>query len=70
MSAPGSHTFTPISPSVSVHVSGSHTSTPALTVNTPLDQPEEYLVSHLIDAVISLTQLVDFTVDETWWALF
>ncbi len=57
--APGSHTFTPASPSVSVHVSGSHTSTPASPVNTPLDQPAEYLVSHLIDPVISLVDELD-----------
>jgi hypothetical protein len=68
--APDSHTFTPASPSVSVHVSGSHTSTPASPANTPLDQPAEYLVSHLIDPVISLTQLVDFTADEARRALF
>ncbi len=68
--APGSHTFTPASPSVSVHVSGSHTSTPASPANTPLDQPAEYLVSHLIDPVISLTQLGDFTADEAQRALF
>ncbi len=68
--APGSHTFTPASPSVFVHVSGSHSSTPASPENTPLDQPAEYLVSHLIDPVISLTQLGDFTVDEAWWTLF
>ena len=70
MSAPGSHTFTPVSPSVSVHVSGSHTSTPASPANTTLDQPAEYLVSHLIDPVIYLTQLGDFTADEARWALF
>jgi hypothetical protein len=68
--APGSHTFTPASPSVSVLVPGSHTSTHASPVNTPLDQPSEYLVSHLIDPVISLTQGGDFTTDETRWALF
>jgi hypothetical protein len=68
--APGSHTFTPASPSVSVHVSGSHTSTAVSPVNTPLDQPAEYLVSHLFDPVTSLTQLGDFTTDEAWWALF
>jgi hypothetical protein len=68
--APGSHTFTPASPSVSVYVSGSHTSTPASSANTPLDQPAEYLVSHLIDPVISLTQLGDFTSDEARRALF
>ncbi len=32
--------------------------------------PAEYLVSHLFDPVISLTQLGDFTVDEARWALF
>jgi hypothetical protein len=53
--APGSHTFTPASPSVSVLVPGSHTSTPASPANTTLDHPAEYLVSHLIDLVISLT---------------
>ncbi len=68
--APGSHTFTPTSPSVSVHVSGSHTSTPASPANTPLDQPAEYLVSRLIDPVISRTQLGDFTADEARRALF
>ncbi len=68
--APGSHTFTPASPSVSVHVSGSNTWTPASSANTPLDQPAEYLVSHLIDPVINLTQLGDFTADEARWALF
>ena len=68
--APGSHTFTPALPSVSVHVSGSHTSTPASPANMPLDQPAEYLVSHLIDPVISLTQLGDFTADEARRALF
>jgi hypothetical protein len=68
--APGSHTFTPASPSVSVHVSDSHTSTPTSPANTPLDQPAEYLVSHLFDPVISLTQLGDFTADEARWALF
>ncbi len=68
--APGSHTFTPASPSVSLHVSGSHTSTPASPANMPLDQPAEYLVSHLIDPVISLTQLGDFTADEARRALF
>ncbi len=61
---PDSHTFTPPSHSISVHVSGSHTSTPALPANTPLDQPAEYLVSHLIDPVINLTQLGDFTTDD------
>jgi hypothetical protein len=39
-------------------------------VNTPLDQPAEYLVSRLFDPVISLTQLGDFTADEARWALF
>ncbi len=68
--APDSHTFTPASPSVSVHVSGSHTSTPASPANMPLDQPAEYLVSHLIDPVISLTHLGDFTTDEARRALF
>jgi hypothetical protein len=60
----------PGSTSVSVHVSGSHTSTPASPSNTPLDQPAEYLVTHLFDPVISLTQLGDFTADEARWALF
>jgi hypothetical protein len=68
--APGSHTFTPASSSVSVHVSGSHTSTPASPANTPLDQPAAYLVSHLIDPVISLAQLGDFTADGARRALF
>ncbi len=68
--APGSHTSTPASPSVSALVPGSHTSTPASPANTPLDQPAEYLVSHLCDPVISLTQLGDFTADEARWALF
>ncbi len=68
--APGSHTFTPTSPSVSVFVSGSHTSTPASPANTPLDQPVEYLVSHLIDPVISFTHLGDFTTDEERWVFF
>jgi hypothetical protein len=66
----GSHTSTPASPSVSALVPGSHTSTPASPVNTPLDQPAEYLLSHLIDPVINLTQLGDFTADEARWALF
>jgi hypothetical protein len=60
----------PGSPSVSVHVSGSHTSTPASPANTPLDQTAEYLVTPLFDPVISLTQLGDFTADEARWALF
>ncbi len=68
--SPDSHTFTPASPSVSVHVPGSHTSTPASPVNTSLDQPAEYLISHLFDPVIILTQLDDFTTDEARWALF
>jgi protein-tyrosine phosphatase len=61
--APGSHTFTPASPSVSVLAPGSPPSTPVSPANTPLNQPAEYLVSHLIDSVISLTQLGDFTTD-------
>ncbi len=44
--------------------------TPASPANTPLDQPAEYLVSHLIDPVINLTQLGDFTANEARWALF
>jgi hypothetical protein len=60
----------PASPSVSALVPGSHTSIPASPANTPLDQPAEYLVSHLCDPVISLTQLGDFTADEARWALF
>jgi hypothetical protein len=68
--ASGPHTFTPASPSISVHVPCSHTSTPASPANTPLDQPAEHLVSHLIDPVISLTQMVDFTEAEARWALF
>jgi hypothetical protein len=67
---PASHTSTPVSPSVSALVPGSHTSNPASPVNKPLDQPAEYLVSHLIDPVICLTQLGDFTADEAPWALF
>jgi hypothetical protein len=54
--------------SVSVRAPGS-TSTSASAANTPLDQPSEYLVSHLIDPVINLTQ-GDFTANEAWWALF
>ena len=50
--------------SASVRTPDSHTSTPALPANTPLDQPAEYLVSHLIDPVINLTQLGDFTTDD------
>ncbi len=68
--APDSHTSTPASPSVFVLVPDSHTSTPALPANTPLDQSAEYLVSDLINPVISLTQPDDFTTDEAWWALF
>jgi hypothetical protein len=68
--APDPHISTPASPSVSVLVPDSHTSTPASPANTPLDQPAEYLVSHLIDPVISLTQLGDFTTDEARWSLF
>jgi hypothetical protein len=56
--------------SASVRVPDSHTFTPASPANTPFDQPAEYLVSHLIDPVISLTHLGDFTSDETRWALF
>ncbi len=56
--------------SASVRAPDSYTSTPASPVNTPLDQPAEYLVSHLIDPVINLTQLGDFTADEARWALF
>jgi hypothetical protein len=56
--------------SASVRAPGSHTSTPASPANTPLDQPAEYLVSYLIDPVIRLTQMGDFTVDESRWALF
>ena len=47
--------------------SGSHTSTPASSTppspmnNTPPDQPPG---SHLVDPVVSLTQLGDFTADE------
>jgi hypothetical protein len=48
--APGSHTFTPTSPSVSVLVPGSHTSTPASPVNMPLDHPAEYLGCFLISS--------------------
>jgi hypothetical protein len=48
-----------------VHTSGSHTSTPASPVNTPLDQPAR---SHLVDPVVSLTQLGDFTTDDARWA--
>ncbi len=44
--------------------------TPASPANTPLDQPAEYLVSHLIDPVINLTQLGDFTANEARWSLF
>jgi hypothetical protein len=44
--------------SASVRAPGT-TSTPASPANTPLDQPAEYLVSHLIDPVINLTQLGD-----------
>ena len=51
-------------------VPDSHTSTPASPANTPLDQPVEYLVPHLIDPVVSLTQMGDFTTDEARWALF
>jgi hypothetical protein len=52
--------------------SGSHTSTPASSTpaspanNTP-DQPAG---SHLVDPVVSLRQLGDFTADESRWALF
>jgi hypothetical protein len=56
--------------SASVLAPDSHTSTPASPANTPLDQPAEYLVSHLIDSVINLTHLGDFTADEERWALF
>jgi hypothetical protein len=67
---PGSNTFTPASSSVSVIVPGSQTSTPVSPTNTPLDQPAEYSVSHLIDPVVNLTQLGDFTSDEARWVLF
>jgi hypothetical protein len=47
---------------------GSHTSTPASPANnTPPDQPAG---SHLVDPVVSLRQLGDFTDDEARWALF
>ena len=52
--------------------SGSHTSTPASSTpaspanNTPPDQPAG---SHLVDPVVSLRQLGDFTDDEARWAL-
>jgi hypothetical protein len=53
--------------------SGSHRSTPASSTpaspanNMPPDQPAG---SHLVDPVVSLTQLGDFTADEARWALF
>jgi hypothetical protein len=47
--------------------SGSHTSTPASSVNnTSPDQPAG---SHLVDPVVSLRQLGDFTDDEARWEL-
>ena len=52
--------------------SGSHTSTPASSTpaspanNTPPDQPAG---SHLVDPVVSLRHLGDFTDDEARWAL-
>jgi hypothetical protein len=38
-------------------------------VNTSLDQPAGYREFHLLDPVVNLTQLVNFTVGESRWAL-
>jgi hypothetical protein len=45
------------------------TSTPVSSANTPLDQPEGNLDSHLFDSVVFLTQMGNFTKDEARWAL-
>jgi hypothetical protein len=46
-----------------------NTSTPASPTNMPLDQPAGILDSHLLDPVVFLIHLGNFTEDETWWAL-